>query len=214
MLRRLTHYEPPRHRHCHHLLLTPFPPCCSPVLGYFWAVPTSQNTHPEPGPKSAIRRLVGLARSLCDFVFRQALSLLVPVTGDDSKQAEGGGDGGGDAESSTNGGNGGGGGDGGGGRSAVRLPASGLRLSIVFNLSGEGKGVDEGGKKSGAAGRWLPAVFEAAGGRSPDKVRHSRLPYPYVVYTSYLCFTLRTCVCIYELTLPARKNITNKSKHI
>ncbi|CAM9342800.1 unnamed protein product [Scytosiphon promiscuus] len=50
------------------------------------------------------------------------------------------------------------------------LPRSGMRLAVVFNSRPEGNG---GGAAAGgdgrSGGRWLPAVFEAVGSRSPDK---------------------------------------------
>lgn len=74
-------------------------------------------------------------------------------------------------------GGGGGGGDGkgggGGGEAPPPLPRSGLRLAVVFNPSEVG-GEEEAAAAAAASATvmsWdLPAVFEAVGSRSPDKV--------------------------------------------
>lgn len=109
--------------------------------------------------------------------FEQALSLLVSENG-------GGGGGGGPEEkadgpsgASLNDNDNDDGAEDGGACHGVTLPRSGLRLAVVFDASSSspersGGGGGGGGVPAAGGGRWwLPAVFEAVGSRSPDKVR-------------------------------------------
>eukprot|EP00752_Nemacystus_decipiens_P014373 g12785.t1 len=98
----------------------------------------------------------------------QALSLLLSENGEQA----GADDGDTDNADGTGDGDGGDGGDG-----DAALPGAGVRLAVVFNVfnpsaepaEGEGGGGAGAAAEVESAGRWLPAVFEAVGGRAPDK---------------------------------------------